>query len=319
MRLIPHRADLVVVTGGGSGIGRATSIEFARTGAEVVVAEIDFDNAQSTVAMIRGHGRRATAYPLDVRDPQAWQEFADEVRRCHGTVDVLVNNAGLVVGGRFLDYTPVDWDRQLSVNLMGVIHGCRVFGQQMVDRGSGGHIVNIASAAAFTPTPVMSAYSVSKAGVKMLSECLRLEFKAHRIGVTAICPGFINTNIGASGHVVGVDAELVDRGKLAAARIQQLADRLPFDPMSPRQVARAVVRSAEHDLAVVPVRPEAWLGYVASRLAPGLNRRITAPFSVDAGARIGDLLTRMLATAAKEGTRHERDDDIGVRTAVGGS
>ena len=98
----------------------------------------------------------------------------------YGVPDVVVNNAGIVVGGPFLKLSAEDWDKQLSINLMGVVHGCRVFGAKMAERGEGGHIVNIASAAAFTPTPVMAPYSVSKAGVKMLSECLRLELRPLR-------------------------------------------------------------------------------------------------------------------------------------------
>ena len=290
MRLRSRKPKLVVVTGAGSGIGRATSQEFARRGAFVVVSDIDVDSAKSTVAMIRGHGGRAEAYQLDVTDPDQWAEFADTVKADHGVADVIVNNAGLLVGGRFLDYTPADWDTQLSVNLMGVIHGCRVFGRQMVDRGQGGHIVNIASAAAFTPTPVFSAYSVSKAGVKMLSECLRLELGPHGIGVSAICPGVINTNIGNNSVVVGIDGELVDRGRELSARIQRFADALPFDLLSPSQVARAAVRATRHDFAVVPVRPEAWLGYFAMRVAPGLNRSVTRPFSIDRMQRVGERL-----------------------------
>jgi NAD(P)-dependent dehydrogenase (short-subunit alcohol dehydrogenase family) len=303
MKVNVRNPRLVIVTGAGSGIGRATAIGFAKLGADVVVSDIDLDAAQATAAMIRGHGGRATAYALDVTDPEAWKRFGLDVHADHGVADVLVNNAGIVVGGRFLDYKPEDWDRQLGVNLMGVVHGCRVIGAQMVERGEGGHIVNIASAAAFTPTPVMSAYSVSKAGVKMLSECLRLEFGPHRIGVTAICPGVINTNIGANGVMVGIEPDLIERGKAAAAQLQRLGVRIGI--MSPDLVARAVVRSVRFDLAVVPVRSEAWLGYVASRVAPGINRRLTAPFTVDRLHRSGD---RLLSFVSPRPPRRQRHD-----------
>jgi short-subunit dehydrogenase len=177
---------------------------------------------------------------------------------------------------------------------MGVVHGCRVFGAQMVERGQGGHIVNIASAAAFTPTPVMSAYSVSKAGVKMLTECLRLEFRPHGIGVSAICPGVISTNIGMNAVNVGMDQELVERGKQVMQQIQEFAEKLPFSPMSPDLVARAVVRAVRFDLAVVPVRTEAWLGYFMLRIAPGVNRRMTQPFSVQTLEKLGSRLLNRL-------------------------
>ncbi|SUD49477.1 Glucose 1-dehydrogenase [Nocardia otitidiscaviarum] len=281
MKLNDIRPELVVVTGAGSGIGRAVALRFARRGAHVVVSDIDLDSARATEAMIHARGEHASAARLDVTDPWAWEEFARDVLADYGLADVLVNNAGLVVGGAFLDMAPADWDTQLGVNLLGVVHGCRVFGRQWVDSGHRGHIVNIASAAAFTPTPVMSAYSVSKAGVKMLTECLRLELGPKGIGVSAICPGFINTGIGAHAVTVGVDPAVVERGRELARRAQEVAERLPFSPLSPDQVARAVERSVRYDLAVVPVRPEAWLGYALMRIAPGVNRRMTQPFSTE--------------------------------------
>jgi NAD(P)-dependent dehydrogenase (short-subunit alcohol dehydrogenase family) len=241
--------------------------------------------------MIRGYGRGASAAQLDVTDPDAWEAFARDVLADHGYTDVLVNNAGILVGGPFLELTPSDWERQLAVNLMGVVHGCRVFGAQMVERG-GGHIVNIASAAAFTPTPVMSPYSVSKAGVKMLTECLRLELGAKGVGVSAVCPGVINTNIADRATIVGVDQELIEQGKQFNKKLEEFSEKFRVAPMSPDLVARAVVRAVRFDLAVVPVRTEAWLGYVMLRVAPGVNRRMTQPFSVDALQRLGARLSK---------------------------
>ncbi|MUL48700.1 SDR family NAD(P)-dependent oxidoreductase [Mycobacterium sp. CBMA293] len=294
--------QLVVVTGAGSGIGRATAIRFAKLGAHVVVSDIDLDSAESTAAMIKGAGRRASSVQLDVTDPVAWEAFARDVRAGYGVPDVVVNNAGIVVSGPFLKLSAADWDKQLSINLMGVVHGCRVFGAQMAERGRGGHMVNIASAAAFTPTPVMAPYSVSKAGVKMLSECLRLELAPYGIGVSAICPGVINTNIGDRAVTVGVDPALVARGQQLTKQLQEFAELLPFSPMSPDLVARAAVRAVNYDLAVVPVRAEAWLGYVMHRIAPGINRRMAQPFSFALAEKVaGSLLDRVApSTATKE-------------------
>ncbi|GAB2563942.1 SDR family NAD(P)-dependent oxidoreductase [Nocardia heshunensis] len=290
MKLNSIDPKLVVVTGAGSGIGRATALRFARMGSQVIVSDIDKDAALATVALIQSKGQRATAMQLDVTDPHAWAAFTRDVHADHGVPDVLVNNAGILVSGAFLDLEPEDWERQLSVNLLGVVYGCRAFGRLMIDEGKRGHIVNIASAAAFTPTPVMAAYSVSKAGVKMLTECLRLELAPKGVGVSAICPGVINTNIGEHAVAVGVDPALVERGKQIAAQIQELAERLPFSPMSPDLVARAVVRSIRFDLAVVPVRTEAWLGYFMLRIAPGVNRRMTQPLSMDRIQSLGELV-----------------------------
>ncbi|WP_040813267.1 SDR family NAD(P)-dependent oxidoreductase [Nocardia concava] len=281
---------LVVVTGAGSGIGRATALRFARMGSQVIVSDIDKDAALSTVAIIQSKGQRAVAMQLDVTDPHAWAAFARDVHADHGVPDVLVNNAGILVSGAFLDLEPEDWEQQLGVNLLGVVYGCRAFGRLMIDEGKRGHIVNIASAAAFTPTPVMSAYSVSKAGVKMLTECLRLELAPKGVGVSAICPGVINTNIAQHAIAVGVDPALLARGQQIATQLQELAERLPFSPLSPDLVARAVVRSIRYDLAVVPVRAEAWLGYFMLRIAPGVNRRITQPLSMERIQSLGELV-----------------------------
>jgi NAD(P)-dependent dehydrogenase (short-subunit alcohol dehydrogenase family) len=279
MRLNLQTPKVVFVTGAASGIGRAIALELSAPRTTVIVTDLDDVGARETVGLVRARGGQAQALHLDVTDEAMWHTVVATVVADHGVPDVLVNNAGMVVGGAFLNHTAEDWQRQLGVNLFGVIHGCRVVGQAMVDRGEGGHIVNIASAAAYTPVPSMPAYCVSKAGVKMLSECLRQEFAPHRIGVTAICPGFINTSIGDHGVVVGVESERVAAGKAVLARLQALNDRLPVDLLpGPGEVARAVHAAIRLDLAMVPVRPEAWFAYVMSRLSPALVRRTTEPF-----------------------------------------
>jgi NAD(P)-dependent dehydrogenase (short-subunit alcohol dehydrogenase family) len=292
------RAKVVVVTGAGSGIGRATAIRFARNGAHVVVSDIDLAAAEAVTDTIRRNGHRASAARLDVTDPDAWETFADGVRAEVGVADVLVNNAGIAVGGAFLDMTPEAWDRQLGPNLMGVIYGCRVFGRQMVDRGAGGHIVNIASIASYAPCPGASAYCVSKAGVRMLTECLRVELGPTGIGVSAICPGLINTDIGNNAETVGIDSELIDQGKDVLQQLRAFAARLPVQPLSPDLVARAAVRAVRFDLNVVPVRTEAWLFYGLSRAAPSVTRTITRQFPV---ARLEAATARLLALLDRTG------------------
>jgi NAD(P)-dependent dehydrogenase (short-subunit alcohol dehydrogenase family) len=268
--------NLVVVTGAGSGIGRATAERFARRGSQVIVADINERSAEDTVARIEQAGGRAYAYRLDVTDADAWEGFAAGVRADHGVPDVLVNNAGILISGSFLDHSAADWERIVGVNLLGVVHGCRVFGAQMVESEKRGQIVNVASAAAFVPLRSAPAYAVTKAGVLMLSECLRIEFASKGIGVTAICPTVIKTNIARHSRVAGVNEETEARFVELGAALQ---DRLAWT--SPDKVARAVARSVARNWAIVPVNPDAWLVYALRRISPGLLRAGASVASFD--------------------------------------
>ncbi|MFF8096541.1 SDR family oxidoreductase [Streptomyces sp. NPDC016675] len=261
--------QLVLVTGAGSGIGRATALAFAEAGARVVAVDRDPESAARTAELARLIGATAAwAETTDVSDEQAMEKLADKVAADHGVVDVLVNNAGIGLSGSFFDTTPEDWKKVLDVNLWGVIHGCRLFGRQMAERGEGGHIVNIASAAAYQPSRALPAYSTSKAAVLMLSECLRAELAGQGIGVTAICPGLVNTGITSTARFAGVDADEERRLQRRTARLYRLRN------YPPEKVADAVLDAIVRDRAVVPVTPEARGAHLVSRFLPGALRRL---------------------------------------------
>ncbi|MFJ5276454.1 SDR family oxidoreductase [Streptomyces parvulus] len=261
--------QLVLVTGAGSGIGRATAFAFAEAGARVIAVDRDAEAAARTAELSRLIGAPdAWAETVDVSDEQAMEKLAAKVASDYGVVDVLVNNAGIGLSGSFLDTTAEDWRKVLDVNLWGVIHGCRLFGRQMAERGQGGHIVNTASAAAFQPSRVLPAYSTSKAAVLMLSECLRAELAGQNIGVTAICPGIVNTNITSTARFAGVDAEEEKRRRQRSARLYGMRN------YPPEKVADAVLEAVVHNRAIVPVTPEARGVHLMSRFTPGVLRRL---------------------------------------------
>ncbi|MEU9994682.1 SDR family oxidoreductase [Streptomyces sp. NPDC050848] len=261
--------QLVLVTGAASGIGRATAFAFAEAGARIVAVDRDGEGAARTAEMARLIGApEAWGETVDVSDEQAMEKLAAKVASEYGIVDVLVNNAGIGLSGSFFATTSEDWKKVLDVNLWGVIHGCRIFGGQMAERGQGGHIVNTASAAAFQPSRALPAYSTSKAAVLMLSECLRAELAGQGIGVSAICPGIVNTNITATARFAGAGEEEQSRRQKKASRLYGLRN------YPPEKVADAILRAVVRNEAVVPVTPEARGAHALSRLAPRALRAI---------------------------------------------
>jgi len=257
MRVPDGWPGLVIVTGAGAGIGRATAVAFAAGGATVLCADLDGAAATRTADAVIGEGGKGFAYELDVTDAPAWRRFGDVVLAAHGVADVLVNNAGMGLAGSFLDHGDDDWYRVVETNLLGVGHGCRVIGGQQRrrhqdDPGAHGHIVNVASASAFSPHRQLAAYSATKAAVLMLSESLRAEMKAHGVGVSAICPGFIATET----HREAAEAAGGRHG--------------------PELVARRIVTAVRRDKPVVPVTSAAWFAYVLAHLAPPMIRKAAA-------------------------------------------
>jgi NAD(P)-dependent dehydrogenase (short-subunit alcohol dehydrogenase family)/pimeloyl-ACP methyl ester carboxylesterase len=264
-------ADMLVsITGAGSGIGRATALAFAREGAELVVSDIDEAAAKDTAGQIAATGGVAHPYVLDVADAEAVEAFAGHICADHGVPDIVVNNAGIGQAGNFLDTPAERFDRVLDVNFGGVVNGSRAFARRLVDRGTGGHIVNVSSMAAWAPQQEMNAYCTSKAAVYMFSDCLRAELDAAGVGLTTICPGVIDTNIV---HTTRFDvppqraAQIDDR----RARLEKIFAMRHYGP---DKVANAVVSAVKKNKAIRPVAPEAYLLYGLSRMAPQALRSL---------------------------------------------
>ncbi|OLR89516.1 SDR family oxidoreductase [Actinokineospora bangkokensis] len=179
----------VLVTGAGSGLGRALATRWAADGARVLVTDVDA-GAAAAVAGELG----AEHHVLDVRSDESWDGALARVRQLWQGVDVVVNNAGVGLGGRIEVVPMADWDWIIDINLKGVVRGCRTFTPLFKQQG-GGHFVNVASMAAIMNLPAMAPYNVVKAGVLSLSETLRFELAPHGVATTVVCPGFFQTNL----------------------------------------------------------------------------------------------------------------------------
>jgi len=186
----------VLITGAGSGLGRALAFCFAENGWRVACADIRLDRAQDSARLITEFGVGAMALQVDVGDDAAVEEMRDEILAAWDGVDVVVNNAGVAAAGGMAETTLEDWRWTLNINLMGVVRGCRAFLPVLLEQGHG-HIINIASFAGIAHAPRMGAYSASKAAVISLSETLRGELAVARsaVKVSVVCPAFFPTGL----------------------------------------------------------------------------------------------------------------------------
>lgn len=248
---------IVLVTGAASGIGRATARQFAREGAKLILCDIDGEGLESLRAEL-GEAVCVSSETVDVGDREAMRRFSDRVHEVVPAVDVLVNNAGVGLAGGLLDMTLEDWDWVLGVNLWGVIYGCHFFVPAMAERGQGGHVVNISSAAGFFGVPELLAYGTAKFGVLGMSESLRGDLGRRGIGVTAVCPGLIHTGIVDTTRFRGEQQGARERAKALFRKRNY----------SPDKVAKALVEGVRRNEGVVPVTPEAWALYYLKRFVP---------------------------------------------------
>lgn len=259
--------QLVVITGAASGIGRATALAFARGGAQLVVCDLPSADLAGLQIELSGAGARGVhAAAVDVGSREQMATFAELVAKI-GTPDVLVNNAGVGLAGGLLATSLEDWHWILNVNLWGVVHGCHFFAPAMAARGCG-QIINIASAAGYYNSEAMTAYGTTKFAVVGLSEGLRAELAPRGVGVSVVCPGFINTPIVANMRMRGEAYPESER-----ANVQRFYAKRNFGP---ERVASAVLHAVRTNPALLPVTPEAWALYAMKRIAPDLGPRLIA-------------------------------------------
>lgn len=248
----------VVITGAGSGLGKALALELASRGARLLLSDVRVETAEATAREALSTGaREAVAMGCDVSSLPDVEALAERSRKLWGGLDLLVNNAGIGAGGLVGEASLETWKKTLDINLWGVIYGCHVFVPLFKAQGSG-HILNVASVAGLIYAPQMGPYNVSKAGVVALSETLKVELARHNVGVTVLCPSFFQTGI--MDNATGVD----DRGQRFAR------SQMAKSSLDARGVARAALASVDAStLHSVPMRDARWM-WRMRRLSPAL-------------------------------------------------
>ncbi|MHB1533642.1 MAG: SDR family NAD(P)-dependent oxidoreductase [Acidimicrobiales bacterium] len=252
----------VVVTGAGSGIGRATALALSARGSQVVAVDRHGESAEKTAADCGGF-----AYQVDVSDRVGVAELALRIADERGVPDVLVNNAGVGMSGRFLDMDLDDWDWIIGINLMGAVNFCRAFGPAMLARRRG-HVVNVASGLAYLPRATEPGYCTTKAAILSFSQCLRADWHRSGVGVSAICPGVINTSI--------VTTNTRYRGERDREETRRAVRKAFARGHPPEKVADAIVDAVLRNRSVVPVGVEAQVGWLLRGLLPAPLRDLVS-------------------------------------------
>ena len=257
----------VVITGAGSGLGRAFAEELSERGAKLLLGDINETGLQETANRVRTLGAvDVVTQTTDVRNADEVERLAALADDKWGGSDLVVNNAGVAVSGAVGDVPLEDWKWVVDINLWGVIYGCHAFVPRFRKQRSG-HVLNVASAAGLVSTPNLAPYNVTKAGVVALTESLRAELSGSGVGVTVLCPTFFKTNIVKTGRSSGHPK--------TTAMAEKLMDRAKIDA---RGVARTALRGVERDeLYVLPMADARWMWRI-KRAAPSAMGLVMGAF-----------------------------------------
>jgi NADP-dependent 3-hydroxy acid dehydrogenase YdfG len=275
---------VVAITGAARGIGKATAQALVRQGARVGIGDLDVELARKTAEELGGG---AVAFELNVADRASFAQFLEDVERDLGPVDVLINNAGIMPLGQFVEEDDATTLRQIDINVVGVMTGCKLVIPKMKERGSG-HIVNIASMAGRAGYANAVTYCTTKFAVVGLSEALRSELRDTGIDLSVVCPGVVNTELG-SGLNETRAVKVVEPEDVADAIVEGLRFNT-FDvfvpPLAgyifravhvlPRSAAEAVSRAMRADQVLVNPNKDVRAGYEARAAAsdPGVEERV---------------------------------------------
>ncbi|MDZ5621974.1 SDR family NAD(P)-dependent oxidoreductase [Nocardioides sp. HM23] len=256
MKSLKHK--VVVITGAGSGIGRALALDLAGKGARLALSDVDEAGLAETVVLAEKTGAEVLSDRLDVADRDAFAAYADSVAEQFGRVNVVINNAGVALAGDFVDLEMKDIDWIIGVNFWGVVHGTKFFLPHLIESGDG-HLVNISSLFGLVSMPGQSMYNASKYAVRGMTEAIREEMliSGHKVGVTAVHPGGIKTAIARNARV----SEHEDKAATAKLFDEKLAR------MTPEKAAAIIVKGITRNQARVLVGVDAHLVHTFGKLA----------------------------------------------------
>jgi NADP-dependent 3-hydroxy acid dehydrogenase YdfG len=258
---------VVVITGAGSGIGRALAVNLAEQGARLAISDVDEEGLAETVVLAEKAGAEVRSDRLDVADRDAFETYAAAIAAHFGQVNVVVNNAGVALAGDFVDLDMKDIDWIIGVNFWGVVHGSRFFLPHLIESGDG-HLVNISSLFGLISMPGQSMYNASKYAVRGMTEAIREEMliAGHQVGVTAVHPGGIKTAIARNARV----SEHEDKAATAKLFDEKLAR------MTPEKAAAIIVRAIKRNQARVLVGIDAHAVHTFGKLAGSRYQDVVA-------------------------------------------
>jgi len=255
---------VAVVTGAGSGIGRATSVLLAEKGCRLAIADVNQAGLDETAQLIRGKGASVSAHLVDVSDRARVEAFASEVWKEHGAAHILINNAGVSVNAKFQDQSLEDFEWLMGINFWGVVYGCKFFLPHLL-RADEAHIVNISSVFGLVGVPQQSSYCASKFAVRGFTESLRAELRGTHVGITTVHPGGIATNIAAASRVAGDE-------KVRASH--ERAVKMFRKMMPATEAARQIVQGITDKRTRVLITRESHFLDLARRVAPVASNRL---------------------------------------------
>ena len=257
--LLNLKGRTAVVTGAGSGIGRAIAVALSRRGCHLALADIDETGLARTAEQIAAQGVRLSQHRLDVSDAQATAAFPDRVVAEHGGADLLVNNAGVALGGNFVEVAEADFDWLFGINFWGVVQMTRAF-LPLMQKSEEARLVNISSLFGLIAPPGQTAYCASKFAVRGFSESLRHELAGTRVGVTVVHPGGVATSIARNARFP------TSLSAVQVAKRHRLADA--FLTMPPEIAGETIVRGVENRKPRVLVGSDAKFAALVERLMP---------------------------------------------------